>query len=231
MDDYINRYHCKECPLKIELFNCLNDDELDEINKSRFQVKYNPGEIIFKQGTAMTHLICVTNGLVKIYLEGIRKRNLILRFIKPVTIIGGPGMFVDRKNHFTAKTVEETIACHIDANVFEKIVENNSNFALALLKWINEFTVDNFKKYIELTQKNMPGRIAGALLYLYNEIYNEDKHIIKINRQDLADLTAMSKESAIRKLKEFKDDRLIKTDSSKIFIKKLDQLKAISHYG
>lgn len=231
MEDYINVHHCKHCKEKIDIFECLTEDQMDFVNNGRYQVKFRAGEIIFKQGTSMSHIVCITSGLAKIYIEGINNRNLILRFIRPTTIIGGPGMFVDYRNHFTAMAVEDTISCFIDAVVFKKVVMENNEFAIELLKWINQHTIKNFTKYIDLTQKHMHGRVAGALLYLANDIYKDSDGRINISRQDLADLTSMSKESAIRILKEFKDENTISIQGNTVIINNLSSLEEVSKKG
>ena len=55
----------------------------------------------------------------------------------------------------------------------------------------------------------MHGRIADALLYLSKDVYHNNTFQTLLSRQDIADLSAMTKESAIRILKEFKDEGII----------------------
>ncbi|MFZ4412067.1 MAG: Crp/Fnr family transcriptional regulator [Bacteroidales bacterium] len=231
MDDKKNPKHCGACLTRLPIFTSLTDQQFEQVNQVRCRVKFRPGEVIFKQGTAMTHIIIVNEGLVKIYLEGIANRNLILRFAKPVTMIGGPGFFTDFKNHVTTMAVEETSACFIDVNSLTELIKENTNFALDLLKWVNSHTLSNYVKFIELTQKGMHGRIAGALLYLHNEVFMDKNGSIRIKRQDLADLTAMSKESAIRILKELKDEHIISVDGNTIVLNDLPSLTQINLKG
>jgi CRP/FNR family transcriptional regulator, polysaccharide utilization system transcription regulator len=230
MEDTIIR-HCGDCLTKLPIFNSLTEEQFEMVNHARCKVRFRPGETIFKQGTAMTHIIIVNEGLVKIYIEGINNRNLILRFAKPLTLIGGPGFFTDFKNHITTMAVEETAACFIDVNILTELIKENKDFALSLFTWVNQHTLLNYYKFIELTQKGMHGRVAGALLYLHNEIFKDRGNGIRINRQDLADLTAMSKESAIRILKEFKDDNTISVEGNTIILNNLEKLTNIGMKG
>ena len=118
--------HCGDCLTKMPIFTSLTEEQFELVNHARCRVKFRPGETIFKQGTAMTHIIIVNEGLVKVYIEGINNRNLILRFARPLSIIGGPGFLSDYKNHITTMAVEETAACFIDVNVLtELVMENN----------------------------------------------------------------------------------------------------------
>jgi len=231
MEDKKNPKHCGACLTKLPIFNSLTEEQFELVNQVRCRVKFRPGEVIFKQGTAMTHIIIVNEGLVKVYLEGINNRNLILRFAKPISIIGGPGFFTDFKNHITTVAVEESAACFIDVNTLTDLIKVNTVFALDLLKWVNSQTLANYIKFIELTQKGMHGRIAGALLYLHNEVFTDRNGEIRIKRQDLADLTAMSKESAIRILKELKDENIISVNGNAIVLNDLPGLAQISLKG
>ncbi len=231
MKDLMNIKHCGECISNLPIFRSLTEEQSEMINTTRCRVRFRPGETIFKQGTAMTHVIIVTDGLVKVYLEGINDRNLILRFAKPVTMIGGPGFFTDYKNHVTTMAVEESSACFIDVNTLSEILAQNQEFAISLLKFINTSTLATYQKFIELTQKGMHGRISGALLYLHKEIFQAKDKGVRINRQDLADLTAMSKESGIRILKELKDENTISIVENTIILNDIDRLEDINRKG
>jgi CRP/FNR family transcriptional regulator len=209
----------------------LNDNEIDKIDDSRYELTFNKGEIIFKQGSPLTHIACVTEGLAKIYIEGLNKRNLILSFAKPVQMIGNPGMFVDYKHHFTVAAVEETKACLIDTKVIEELLGKNQSFACDLLKSSNVLSINNFHKFINLTQKQMHGRIADALVFLMDEIYGRNPFILTVSRQDIADLTAMSKENVIRVLKVFKDQNLITVNNNVVEILNKKELIRIGATG
>lgn len=222
---------CKNCSKRTNIFSHLKDDELELVDKNRYELKFNKGEIIFKQGSPLTHVACITDGLAKLYIEGLNNRNLILSFAKPVQMVGGPGMFVDYKHHFSVAAVEDTIACLVDTRIIEQMLESNQSFASNLLKNSNMTNISNFKKFINLTQKHMNGRVADALLFLQEEIYCRNPFILTTSRQDIADLTAMSKENVIRVFKVFKDQQLIRVEGNLIEILNKQELLHISETG
>lgn len=223
--------NCKNCTKRNNIFALLNDSELDEVDQHRYEVTFNKGEIIFKQGSPLTHVACITEGLAKIYIEGLNKRNLVLSIVKPVEMIGGPGIFVDYVHHFSVAAVEETTACLVDTKVIESLIEKNSEFACDLLKRTNQISIGNFKKFINLTQKQMAGRIADAFLMFEEEIYGRNPFLLTLSRQDIADLTAMSKENVIRMIKLFKDQGIIKVDGNVVEILNKTELVRISETG
>ncbi len=46
----------------MNIFCHLSDDQLEYINKDRFEVHFRKGEVIFKQGGPLTHIACLTTG-------------------------------------------------------------------------------------------------------------------------------------------------------------------------
>jgi CRP-like cAMP-binding protein len=225
-----NLSNCKDCSCKTSIFKNLTAFELELINQGRFQVNYRAGEIIFKQGTPSPHFVCVTSGLAKLYIEGYGK-NLILALVKPVDYVFGPGIYVDNRHHYSASAVEDSTACLVDVNIFKKLIRENADFADEFIKRVSLQAIFNFEQVISLTQKQMHGRIADALFYLSEKIYCANPFEMTISRQDLADISGMSKESAIRILKEFKEEGILTIDAGSIHITNPKQMRQISETG
>ena len=106
-----------------------------------------------------------------------------------------------------------------------------NEFAKRLLQHINKQEISNLNKLVNLTQKHMHGRVAEMLLYLSDHIYESDEFHTRLSRQDLADLTAMTKESLIRILKEMKNDGLVDAGIHDIKILDKVNLRNISITG
>jgi CRP/FNR family transcriptional regulator len=222
--------NCVDCNCKASIFRNLGPLELELINQSRFHANYKAGEIIFKQGTPSPYFVCVTSGLAKIYIEGFGK-NLILGLVKPIDYIFGPGIYVDNRHYYSAAAVEDTSACLVDVNVFKKLIRDNPDFAEEFIKRVSLQSIFNFEQVISLTQKQMHGRIADVLFYLTEKIYTTNPFTLTISRQDLADLSGMSKESAIRILKEFKEEGILTVQGNLVEILNIKQLRQISSTG
>jgi CRP/FNR family transcriptional regulator, polysaccharide utilization system transcription regulator len=230
MARFIQSHRCVDCNCKGSIFKTLSVPELELINQNRYEVSFRAGEIMFKQGTPSPHFLCLTSGLAKLYIEGYGK-NLILSLVKPVEYILGPGIYVDNRHHYSASAVEDSTACLVDVNTFKQMIRNNPDFADEFIRRISVMTIFNFEQLVSLTQKQMNGRIADALFYLSETIYGSNPFEMTISRQDLADLSGMSKESAIRILKEFKDEGILTVDGNTMHILNPQQLRQISQTG
>ncbi|MFZ5940053.1 MAG: Crp/Fnr family transcriptional regulator [Bacteroidota bacterium] len=223
--------NCKDCESKATLFKLLSEDELEQLNENRYSVRYKPGEIIVKQGTKANFLLSMVGGFGKMYIEGHNNRNLILGFVRPGEIVTGPCIHAEEKYKFTVMALEESHVCFIDVVHFRRAFRGNGFFAESYLEMLSRNFARNFDRMVSLTQKQMHGRIADVLIYLSREIYNSPVFETVISRQDIADYSGMSKDSAIRILKEFERDRIINLKNRSMEICNMDRLYEISATG
>jgi CRP-like cAMP-binding protein len=222
---------CSECMNRAPYFRFLSEAELQEINRDRYSIRYKPGEMILKQGTSASHVLSLIDGTVKIYIEGIGDRNLLLSLQQPYALLGGPGLHTDRKVHYSISALSGVTICFIKLENFNRVMELNSRFSNQLIQHISRHAVMMFNKVVSLTQKQMHGRMADGLLYLANDFYSSHSFEIQLSRQEMGDLTAMSKDSAIRILKDFERDGIISLNGNNLSVKDMDQLYDISLKG
>jgi CRP/FNR family transcriptional regulator len=222
---------CKNCGLKLNLFCYLSNEQLEHINDKRSEVRFQAGETIFKTGEPMTHILCLTSGKVKVYLEEGSNKKILLSIVKPVQLLGGPGFLTDERHYVTATALEESTACYISTKDFKKVMKINPEFSLELVRYLNQRIISYMEKMNFFAHKNMHGKLADTFLYLSNEIYRADNFKTALSRQDLADMSSMTKESAIRVMKEFKDEGIINYNTTHFEILNKDALINISRTG
>jgi CRP/FNR family transcriptional regulator len=115
--------------------------------------------------------------------------------------------------------------------VIKQLIHTNNRFAEGLIEDISAKSLMMYYKLIALTQKKMPGRLADALLYLSNVIYDSDEFDLILNRQELGEFTNMAKESVIRILKDLEDGAVISSNCSRVKILDKTKLQMISDNG
>jgi CRP/FNR family transcriptional regulator len=77
----------------------------------------------------------------------------------------------------------------------------------------------------------MPGRLAEAILFFADEVYNTDEFDMILSRQELGEFTNMAKESVVRIMKELETSGVVKSESSRIQILDREKLRLISERG
>jgi CRP/FNR family transcriptional regulator len=150
---------------------------------------------------------------------------------RPTELVGGPGFQVDNRHHFSVSAITSTRACFIDVQAFEQMLKKSSPFAMEFIKHLNTTTIQLYNKLQTLIQKQMHGRMADTLLYLSKVVYTNDDFETTLSRQDLADMSAMTKESAIRIMKDLKDGGVIDCEANYFRILNEKQLAGISSTG
>lgn len=224
-------FDCTACNERSPLFHYLTKDELAIMNAGRFEVHFDAGETIVKQGTIANHMMVITNGIAKLFLEGIDRRNLILDLVLPWKLFGGPGLFNDMRYHYSVSALTATSACFIAADHVRQVIRSNPDFAESILRHCNKNSAANFDRLISLTQKQMPGRLADTLIYLNNDIFQKNRFTLPLSRLELGEMSNMTKESVTRILKEFEAEKIITVEGKTIEILNLEVLKEISFRG
>jgi CRP/FNR family transcriptional regulator len=222
---------CDECNKKTPLFSSLTADELQILNKDRYSVRFHKGEVIIKQGTRANHLVSIVEGFAKMYIESLQNRNLILDFVKPWKVLGGPWVQLEGRQSYNLVAIRETLVCFIDMGNLRTVLASNSQFSEHFLIQCSGNYLTALDRLVGISQKQMPGRVADALIYLSNKVYNNRVIGDEISRQDIADYSSMSKDSAIRVLKEFERDQIIKLVGRQIEVLDSSRLYKISEKG
>jgi len=222
--------NCEHCYVKNPLFKLLTNAELEKLNDSRVEVSYKKGEMIYKQGMPLTHLVILRTGFGKIYIESSKGKNLILSYAKAFEINGGIGVFLDRIHHSSLMTAKDCSTCFIDVNAFREVMHSNPEFTDVYLKYCSSRVLKTYHQFTVLTQKNMEGRMAEAVLYLVDNLF-ENGIIENVSKVDLAEFTAMSKESAIRVLKDFQEAGYLEIELKQMKLLNEEALRKIALRG
>lgn len=223
--------NCTNCPFNAMAFKFLSTDELDLVNRSRHEVAYKPGEIIFKQNSAYTHVVSFNNGLAKIYLEGYNGKQLIIRLVKANEFIASPGLNPNSKHYYSISAVEHSTVCFLETSVIKMIFKQNHVFQEMLMRDIHGYYSKTLEKLINLNQKHRHGRIAEALVYLADDIYGSDSFKLSISKKELADMAGISTESSFRILKELHDHGSIQINKKDVNIIDKNYLLQLSEIG
>ncbi len=207
----------------------LTDDEISQIGNVKLNFK--KGETICKQGAFASYVMLITEGLSKIYTEGTANRSFNVKLVNSHDIIGLTSLFGNNYYHFSAKAITPVTVYLIEKDLVISFLENNKHFAKIAMEWYCNNSELIFGRLSCIATKQSLGRMAEILLYLARIVFKSDIISSSITRRDIAELTGMSTESAVRILSELKSDNVIKLSKSGIEIIDYDLLKTLSIAG
>lgn len=212
----------------------LNEEQREYL-ASNFTIQhYKKNEMIYCEGESPTHLMCLLNGKVKIYKDGVGGRSQIIRVIKPVEYFAYRAYFAKENFVTAAAAFEPSTICLIPMNVINKLISENNELAFFFIRQLSIDLGIADERTVNLTQKHIRGRLAESLLFLKDNYgLEEDQSTLSIylSREDLANLSNMTTSNAIRTLSNFANEKLITIDGRKIRVIDEEKLKKISKIG
>jgi CRP/FNR family transcriptional regulator len=201
------------------------------VDQNRFEAAFRPGEMILKQGSPATHAVFISKGIVRIFNESPGLKKIMLGIALPSEMLVGPGIYTDPGNTYSVSALTDVHACFISLDILNRLVGENAAFAAGMVSDLSEKTLSVHKKLISMIRKKMPGRLAEALLFFANEVYRSDSFEMILTRQELGEMTNMTKESVVRILHDFCLSGIIRSESGRIVIIDRPKLKKISEQG
>jgi CRP/FNR family transcriptional regulator, polysaccharide utilization system transcription regulator len=210
---------------------CLQDDEISLIKANSNAVVHLDREVIIRQLTRTAHVLYVKSGMVKVYKEGKHRRSFMLKIATPGEFLGLMSLYGSNLNQYSAAALQRAEVVYIDAAVFEQVMRRNPELSLQVLKAVSREGLYIFEKWLAQSHKQLPGRIADVILYFSEVIFKSGEFDFPLTRRELAELAGTTKESFIRTLGEFRNDKIISLDGSRVKINSMKIIHTLSELG
>ncbi|WP_235831937.1 Crp/Fnr family transcriptional regulator [Ancylomarina longa] len=212
-------------------FQNLNNEDLKFLNEKKTQINYLKGETIFKQGAFAPHVLFVNSGLVRVYLQTGKEKQINIRLAKKGDFMAFSSIFNKNTYQYSAISLTDSSICMLEKEALKEIILKNPDFSMQ----ITSKNSKNENRYLEIIKnvsfKQMRGKLASSLLYLTSDEFKADKVFQYLTRQDIADFASITVESAVKFLKEFEKESIISLKGKEIFIENKQALNDINMKG
>jgi CRP-like cAMP-binding protein len=211
--------------------NELSESEHAFLRHKKKQLLYVKGENIFKQGAFAPYVMYVLSGLVKVYLQTGHNKKINIRIAMAGDFLAFSSVFGEEVYTYSSVALTDAQICMIEKDRLKQLLFKNNDFAMRI-------TSSNYKNenhllgiIANISYKQMRGKMASALLYLSENAFLSQDIFQHLSRQDLADFASISTESAIKFLKEFEKDGILKLSGKDIHILDGQRLESIAKSG
>jgi CRP/FNR family transcriptional regulator len=220
----ISSHHCA-------CFEKLTEEEKKQLEAKSVIIKYKKGELICKKGSFASHILYIQNGLAKVFLDdGVN--SLVLKIIPSGNILGLSSLSENNNTfQYSAMAYLNLEIKQIDIVFFKQLLSQNSAFAKEVIDILISNSIQINGRFFCLTHKQSYGRLADIILCLADRIFKSHEFELDLTRKDLAELSGLSPETAVRMLKKFKEENLILIEGKKFKILDYCLLKKISETG
>ena len=109
------------------IFHDLTNDEKSFLYEHSVRSFYKKGDIIFREGDKPTGLICLLEGKVKIFKEGVGGREQIVRMARPDGFIGYRALFAEENYIASSVAIEDSGIVVIEKPALMDILRQDSS--------------------------------------------------------------------------------------------------------
>jgi CRP/FNR family transcriptional regulator, cyclic AMP receptor protein len=182
--------------------------------------KYPKKQSIFQEGSYPRYLYLINSGIVKTARSNEEGKEYITGIYKPGDFIGYISLIEDKPYPDSAETLEDTELALIPKEDFLKLLNSNRQVSAKFIKLLTANVSSSEDKLLKLAYDSVRRRVAEALVEMVksHKLQEDAKPIITLSREDLGNMAGTATESAIRALKDFKDEGLIDLKASHITI-------------
>ena len=230
MGDY-KTCNCHNCQLKPLFFDKIQDDELSFVCESRHEQFYPKGAMICREGEPIREFLYLKTGLVKLHKKEDEHRDQIIKIAKPLDFVNLLSIFSGTAYKYSVTALEDSTVCLMELEIVRSLILKNGSFALEILQKMNRLTDDIIQTTLEISKKNLRGRIAYVLLYFSGHVYMKDEFELPLSRKEIAEFIEMTTENVIRILSEFRKDGILKINGKTIEISDARRLQGIMEHG
>jgi len=202
----------------------LNDDELGELANLTIERSFVPNEFIFWDGDAPEWFYIVAKGKVKVVKHSSLGREFIIAFFGPGEMFGEVAVFENKPYPASAQAVAETKVVGIKREDLLSFLANRPQVALRIINVLGGRLRDAQGRLRDLAGERVEQRLASVLLMLSSKL----GLTLPFTRQEIADMTGTTTETAIRVMSHLKDRGIIRSVRGEVIILNEEKLRLLS---
>jgi CRP-like cAMP-binding protein len=219
----------------LPFFAHLSHEEVRAVDRHFRERGYTPGEPIYHAGEEATHLYVVAAGKIKLVRHTLSGQDVLLDILTPGDYFGALPALGETRYPDSAEAQTACCALAVSAADFGDILQRHPTVALPLLEMTAARLREAQETIRQLSAHSAEQRVAATLLKLGDKLgqQREDDLLIQmpLSRQDVADMTGSTVETASRILSSFRKRGLIRSGRQWIALRDPAALRALATDG
>lgn len=195
-------------------------DALKELSENRNINKYKKKQLIYSEGNRPNSLFFIQKGKVKAFKTNEDGKELVINLYSEGDFVGYVPLLENSNYKETAEAIEDTELAIIPREDFEKLVHNDTIVSKKFMQLLAKNIADKENQLLGMAYNSLRKKVAEALITVYKK-YNSNLNAqfsIDLSRENLASIAATAKESLIRTLSDFKNEKLVDINEGSITI-------------
>ncbi len=220
---------------ELSVFTNVADKDLKKITNMEWKFeKLKKRKFIFEEGSPNLWIHFVKEGRIKLLAHSPSGKDVILKISAKDDLLTDNSVLFsnDREYLYSAQALEDSTIIKIEKKEFLEILNSYPTVTLNYSKLIEKYLKETYSVLKDMALEKVERRIAINILKLANETgIREDLGIklqIKLSRQEMANLTGTTIETAIRIMSKLKKDKYIDEIDGHIVITRKHDLSLLA---
>lgn len=214
---------------QLPLFECLNKEELYELEAAGSIIALERNQLIYGQHETPLHIYYLIRGYVKTGATSEDGREIIKLFLRPGALFGEFCLFEEHAAHeYAVNLSAEAEVLAISKKTFKSVMEKNPVFNMNFIRWIGQRLRAMENRLEGMILKDARERIIDFLIesaHMHGERVGYETLIRhSLTQQDIANFTGTSRQTVTSVLNELRKSNLIYFNRKSILIRDLEKL-------
>lgn len=181
--------------------------------------EYRPGEFIFNEGNTPLYYYQIVEGQVKLNNFTEDGKEFIQNILSEGQSFGDALLFLNRKYPMDATALTHCKVLRICKGNFFSLLETYPKLYLKVCLFMSDLLYYQYIMMQKNSSQNPSDRLIGVMSYLKSSQEKQEPFSFKIplTRQQLANLTGICVETAIRTIKAMEKNKIVRIKNRKIF--------------
>lgn len=189
---------------------------------------YGKKQILFYEDTSAASIYVIHSGRVKLYKVTSDGKQHILRIAGPGEVIALEAILTGDRHQTTAEMIEAGSVSSIDRAAVLKMLQANPALSMQVMRMLAAEVSAGSAERLDLARSSVRERMARLLATLSRKHGISDKRGIridlKLSREEMAEMIGTAAETAMRLLKDFREERLVEVNGRDILVLDCDRL-------
>ncbi|MBN1968982.1 MAG: Crp/Fnr family transcriptional regulator [Candidatus Delongbacteria bacterium] len=220
--------------VNLPLFFGLKDTDVKRIADQFIISDVKKNKFLFEEGVGSHWIFFVLRGKIKVLAHSASGKDVIVKLSTDNDLLTDNGVIYnsDSEYNYSAQALEDSIVAKVSVTDFKNMLNTFPVISLNLNSLLDKYLRDSYLVLRDMALEKVERRIAINILKLAKrtgvKVKEGIKLQIKLSRQDIANLSGTTIETAIRVMSKLKKDGIISEEKGSITITQRHRLVSIA---
>jgi CRP/FNR family transcriptional regulator, dissimilatory nitrate respiration regulator len=198
------------------VFKKLSPPDRRTVAQAAVLKHFEKGQTIFEEGSPSDAFYTIASGRVKLFRLLPTGKDVILHVFGKGDPVGAVAAYTDRPFPASAVALEDVVCVAIPRAAFFRLLESHPSLVRGLLLGLTVRLMELTNRVAELSGSRIVPRFARLFLKLGTEMGRQERGgtfiPLALSRQELADMTGTTIETAIRIMSKWGKEEVVRTE-------------------